>query len=81
MKAQIMTYENPVQSAEYRKYEVDSSRCALEICDLVTPETTIGWHYSSDQLIRAGLHGHVATIYYNPMHNSLIITVTTSKLR
>jgi hypothetical protein len=49
------------QSAEYRKYEVDSRRFNFEIGDLVTPETIIGWHHESGQLVRADLHGHVAT--------------------
>jgi hypothetical protein len=62
-----------VQSVEYRKYEIDSKRCNLEICAPVTPETIIGWHYASGQPVRAGLFGHIATIYFNPMHDSFMI--------
>jgi hypothetical protein len=61
------------QTVEYQKYEVDSKRCDLEISDPVTPETIIGWHYASGQPVRAGLFGHIATIYFNPMHDSLLI--------
>jgi hypothetical protein len=61
------------QSVEYRKYEIDSKRCNLEICDPVTPETIIGWHYANGQPVRAGLFGYIATIYFNPMHDSFMI--------
>jgi hypothetical protein len=71
----------PVLNAEYSKYEVDSRRCTLEVCDSVTPETLMGWHYASGQPVVAGIYGQVATIYYNPMHDSLMITVTTTMFK
>ena len=65
----------PVQSTGYRKYEVDSRWFNLEMFDTVTPETIIGWHYASGQLVRAELHGHIGSIYFNPMHDSLMVMV------
>jgi hypothetical protein len=57
----------------YHKCEVISSSCRLKVYDQVTPETIIGKHPVTGQEIRAALPGHVATAYFNPMHNSLMI--------
>ena len=57
---------------EYRKYEVDS-RCSLDIGDLVTTDSIIGLHHETGIPVRAGLDGRVATIYFNPIHDSLMI--------
>jgi hypothetical protein len=73
MKTESGNYRTPTQSIEHRKYEVDSKRCNLEIGDLVTPETIIGLHHGTGQPVRADLNGQVATIYFNPMHDSLMI--------
>jgi hypothetical protein len=59
--------------AGYRKYEVEIGRCRLNPGESVTPETIIGWHHETGQPVMAGLYGRVATIYFNPMHDSLMI--------
>ncbi len=63
----------PTQSMTYRKYEVDSAKCNVKIGESVSPETIIGRHYASGQPVRAGISGQIATIYFNPMHDSLLI--------
>jgi hypothetical protein len=59
----------------YRKFEVDYDSCSLEINEPVTPQTVIGRHYQTGQEMRASANGKVATIYFNPMHNSLMIMI------
>jgi hypothetical protein len=73
MSVETLTRQTSVPTVDYRKYEIDSKRCNLGICDLVNPETIIGWHYASGQPVRAGLFGHIATIYFNPMHDSFMV--------
>jgi hypothetical protein len=73
MSVETLTRQTLVPTVDYRKYEIDSKRCNLNICDPVTPETIIGWHYDNGQPVRAGLFGHIATIYFNPMHDSFMI--------
>jgi hypothetical protein len=63
------------QSPGYRKYEVDVARCYLATGDRVVPDTVIGFHHSTSQPVTAGLSGLVATMYFNPMHDSLMIMV------
>ncbi len=67
--------EPRAQITSYRKYEVDFRWCSLEISAPVTPGTVIGYSYDSGQPVRAGLYGQVATMYFNPMHDSLMIMV------
>jgi hypothetical protein len=62
---------------DYRKYEVDCRGCNLEIGDPVGQETIIGWHYRTGLPVEAGLNGQVATIHFNPMHDSLMILVVS----
>jgi hypothetical protein len=71
-----------VQSVDYRKYEFDRRRFNLQIADLVTPETIIGWHYKSGQPVKVNFYGYIATIYFNPMHDSLMVMIqdATSEL-
>ncbi len=57
----------------HKKYELDSRRCRLEIGDLVGPDTIIGIDHATGELVRAGLRGHVASVYFNPMHDSLMV--------
>ena len=64
--------------AAYRKFEVERSSCNFSINDQVTPATIIGKHPVTGQEIRASLNGHIATIYFNPMHNSLMIMVVAN---
>jgi hypothetical protein len=73
MSVATLTRQTSVPTVDYRKYEIDSKRCNLGIYDPVTPETIIGWHYASGQPVRAGLSGHIATIYFNPMHDSFMV--------
>lgn len=61
------------QGITYQKYEVDSAKCNVIIGEPVSPETIIGRHYASGQPVQAGISGQVATIYFNPMHDSLLI--------
>jgi hypothetical protein len=61
------------QTASYRKYEVDSRSCKVELGEFVAPETVIGRHFASGQAVQAGIFGQIATIYFNPMHDSLLI--------
>jgi len=63
----------PAQSIDYRKYEVDVRFCRMMVGDCVTPETVIGWNPTNGQPVRAVLAGEIATIYFNPMHDSLMI--------
>jgi hypothetical protein len=63
----------PERGVGYKKYEVDVRRCHLRTGETVTPETIIGWHHETSQPVMADLYGQVATIYFNPMHNSLMI--------
>lgn len=70
----------PRLNTEYTKYEVDSRRCDLGVGDTVTPETVIGWHYRDGQPVKTGYHGRVATVFFNPMHDSLMILITSSML-
>jgi hypothetical protein len=58
---------------EYRKYEVDATECSIEMGDRVTPETVIGLHHHTRQPVLAVLDGHVASVYFNPMHQSLMV--------
>ncbi len=64
-----------IQSVDYRKYEIDCRRFNLQIADLVTPETIVGWHYDSGQPIKANCYGYVATIYFNPRHDSFMVMI------
>ena len=57
----------------YRKYEVNSELFRLDVLDKVNPETVIGHHYQSGHPVQAGLHGQIASIYFNPMHNSYLV--------
>jgi len=66
------------QNTGYRKYEVDSRFSHLEIYDIVTPETIIGWHYKSGQPVRAGIHGHIASVYFNLMNSSLMVLAVSA---
>ena len=73
MKTESETHRTQAQCVEYKKYEVDYKRCNLEIGDMVWPETIVGLHPQTGQPVRAALNGQVATIYFNPMHDSLMI--------
>ncbi len=57
----------------YEKYEVDSRRCGLDVGDLLIPETIVGHHHKSGLPVKAGLYGRVATMYFNPMNDSVLI--------
>ena len=58
---------------QYEKYEVDSRRCGLDVGDLLVPETVVGLHHETGHPVKAGLYGRVATMYFNPMNNSVMI--------
>lgn len=69
--------KNPsgARQAAYRKFWVESLSCRFKINDRVTPETIVGRHPLSGEEMKASLHGRVATIFFNPMHDSLMIMV------
>jgi hypothetical protein len=67
-------------NTQYKKYEINSRRCRLEIGDPVTPETVIGLHHATDLPIRAGLNGQVAAIYFNPMHDSFMVLAVSDNV-
>ena len=77
MKAGTTSNETPKLDTEYTIYEVDSRRCDLSVGDTVMPQTVIGWHYQDGQPVKTGYHGRVATMFFNPMHDSLMILVTS----
>jgi hypothetical protein len=57
----------------FRKYEIGVESCNVGLHDPVAPETIIGRHFNSGLPVRAGLHGRIATMYFNPAHDSLLI--------
>ena len=63
----------------YKKYEVDSKNCNLEIFERVTPETIIGCNYADGRCVNSGLTGQVASMFYNPMHNSMLVLVVADE--
>jgi hypothetical protein len=79
METGTRTHLVPTPNTEYIKYEVDARRCHLKVTDAVTPETVVGWHYQSGEPVHAGFHGHVATIYFNPMHDSMMVMIAITR--
>ena len=65
---------------QYQKYEVDSRGFELGIGAPVAPETLIGHHHETGRPVKAGLHGRVATVYFNPMHDSLMVLAVSSNV-
>jgi len=63
---------------EFRKYEVSFDYCYVNTGDKITPSTCVGLAPLSYEPIKAGFHGTIATIYYNPMNRSLLITAVSS---
>ncbi len=63
----------PPENTEYRKYEVDFETCSIAETDIVTPDTLIGYHHHNGEPVKAGFYGYVASMFFNPMHNSLMI--------
>jgi hypothetical protein len=70
---------NLLEGNRYRKYEVDSDTFNLDLYDVVVPDSIIGYHHKNGKLVKAGLQGKIATIYFNPMNDSLIITVVSTE--
>jgi hypothetical protein len=81
MRAEIRTHPAPTPNTEYIKYEVDAKRCRLKVTDAVTPEMVVGWHYRSGEPVAVGFHGHVATMYFNPMHDSVMVMIAVTASR
>ena len=83
MKIKSMIQQDLIQEKAYRKFEVGCVSCDLEINDHVTPQTIIGKHYRTGEIMAASCYGQVATMFFNPMHASLMITIidTTAELR
>jgi hypothetical protein len=75
MKTMIEDGGSSTHGEGFKKYEVNIRQCYLKLGESVTPETVIGAHHKNGQLVRAGLHGRVATMYFNPMHNSYLVMI------
>jgi hypothetical protein len=75
MVTETQITKTAIDNFDYRKYEVGYRGCSLEIGDPVSQETIIGWHYRTCLPVKAGINGQVATIHFNPMHDSLMILV------
>jgi hypothetical protein len=73
MEIKSEDYLTQVKNREYKKYEVDSNRCSLYIGDLIDPESIVGLHHETGQPVRSDFNGQIATIFFNPMHDSLMI--------
>ncbi len=71
--------QNLTQEMAYSKYEVKVQGCKIAVNDLVTPQTVIGQHYQTRQKIKATGYGQVATVFYNPMHDSLMIMIINAE--
>jgi hypothetical protein len=63
---------------EYKKYELAPGKCKLKIGKSVTPGTVIGRHHVTNLPVRSELHGQVATIFFNPMHDSYIVLIVSN---
>ena len=64
-----------IRETGHRKFEVQRRNYRLVIGEKVTPETIIGKDYHTQENLTAGCYGKVATAYFNPMHDSLMIMV------
>ena len=71
---------NPSEARQtgYCKFWVESLSCRFKINDQVTPETIVGRHPITGKEMKASIHGHVATIFFNPMHDSLMIMIVAN---
>ena len=47
--------KNDYLNNQYKKYEIDSRNCNLEIFEKVTPDTIIGCHYSDGKQVISGI--------------------------
>jgi hypothetical protein len=59
----------------HRKFEVKRKNYRLIIGEKVHPDTIIGRDYRTEENLKAGCHGCVATVYFNPMHDSLMVMI------
>jgi len=59
----------------YKKYEIDSRNCNIDIFDKVTPDNVIGSHYANGRQVTSDFAGQVASMFYNPMHDSMLILI------
>ena len=67
--------ETEIKSYLDLKFEVKRRSCRLQVNEKVTPNTVVGRHYRTGQETRACCYGQVATIYFNPMHDSLMVMI------
>ena len=81
MNTLVKTRGGRAEGTEYRKFEVGYRRCNVKVNDTVTPDMVIGHHYKSGQPMRSDFNGQVATIYFNPMHDSLMVMVVMGATR
>ncbi len=65
--------QGDIERMQYEKYEVDSQKCRLDIGDLLVPETVVGLDRNTGLPVKAGLYGRVATMYFNPMNDSVMV--------
>jgi hypothetical protein len=67
-----------VRQSGYCKFWVETLSCRFKINDQVNPETIVGRHPVTGREMKASIYGHVATIFFNPMHDSLMIMIVAN---
>jgi len=63
----------------YRRYEVYPEACIISMLEKVTPDTIIGCNYEDGQLVISELNGQVTAMYYNPVHDSMLVTIAVDE--
>jgi hypothetical protein len=54
---------------------VDASRCPVRIGDRVAPDTLLGAHPTTGQIVTAGCHGEVVALRFVGGEHVVVITV------
>lgn len=68
-----------LKEMDHRKFEVQRRNYRLALGEKVTPETVIGKDCRTRENLKAGCYGQVATAYFNPMHDSLMVMIIETK--
>jgi hypothetical protein len=64
---------------EFRNYEIAATNCTLSPGDAIKPDTVIGSNPVTGELVRAGVHGRVKTIYFNSINKIMVITIKCNR--
>jgi hypothetical protein len=59
----------------FKRYEVETEKCSINIYDRVTPDTIIGYAPDDGRTVTSGTFGRVASTFYDLRHNSVFVTV------